>query len=85
MKINKTSSAFLGRTIDGKGISLDSQKTAAISKMASSKSTTELRRFMGIINQLGKFFPQIAELSKPMRELLSSKRGASSQEQTLSR
>ena len=64
---------FLDHTIDGKGISADLQKTAAISKMASPKSTTELRRFMVMVNQLGKFSPQIAELSKPMRELLSSK------------
>ena len=73
-EFNKTSLTFLGHTIDGKGISPDPQKTAAISKMASPKSTTELRRFMGMVNQLGKFSPRIAELSKPMRELLSSKR-----------
>ena len=42
--------------------------------MASPKSTTELRHFMGMVNQLGKFSPRIAKLSKPMRELLSSKR-----------
>jgi len=29
---------------------------------------------MGMANQLGKFSPGIAELSKPMRKLLSSKR-----------
>ena len=73
-EFNKTSLTFLGHTIDGKGISPDPQKTAAISKMASPKSTTELRRFMGMVNQLGKFSPRIAELSKPMRELLSNKR-----------
>jgi len=28
---------------------------------------------MGMVNQLGKFSPQIAELSKPMRKLLSSR------------
>ena len=73
-EFNKMSLTFLGHTIDGNGISADPQKTAAISKMASPKSTTELRRFMGMVNQLGKFSPRIAELSKPMRELLSSKR-----------
>ena len=73
-EFNKTTLTFLGHTIDGKGISPDPQKTAAINKMASPKSTTELRRFMGMVNQLGKFSPRIAELSKPMRELLSSKR-----------
>ena len=73
-EFNKTSLTFLGHTIDGKGISPDPQKTAAINKMASPKSTSELRRFMGMVNQLGKYSPRIAELSKPMRELLSSKR-----------
>ena len=39
--------------------------------MALPKSTTELRRFMGMVNQLGKFSPRNAELSKPMREFLT--------------
>ena len=29
---------------------------------------------MGLVNQLGKFSPQIAEISQPIRELLSSRR-----------
>ena len=59
--LNKDICVFniLGYTIHGKGISPDSQKTAAISKMASPKSTAKLRRFMGMVNQ-GKFSPQIA-------------------------
>ena len=31
------------------------------------------RRFMGMVNQLGKFSAKIAELSQPLRELLGSK------------
>ena len=73
-EFNKTSLTFLGHSIDEKGISPDPHKMAAISKMASPKSTTELRRFMGMVNQVGKFSPRLAELSKPMRELPSSKR-----------
>ena len=34
---------------------------------------TELRRLMGMVNQLGKFTPNIAEISQPLRELLSTK------------
>lgn len=34
-------------------------------------NVSELQRFMGIVNQLGKFSPNIAELLKPLRELLS--------------
>ena len=42
--------------------------------MEKPKTLTELRRFMGMVNQLGKFSPNIAQLSKPLRELLSTKR-----------
>ena len=36
-------------------------------------SVTELRRFMGMVNQLSKFSPNIAHISKPLRDLLSTK------------
>ena len=35
---------------------------------------TELRRFLDMANQLGKFSPRLAELSQPLRELLNSGR-----------
>ena len=38
--------------------------------MKEPSNVSELRRFMGMVNQLGKFSPNIA---KPLRELLSSK------------
>ena len=34
---------------------------------------TELHRFKGIVNQLGKLLPHLEELSSSLRELLSSK------------
>ena len=41
--------------------------------MEAPKDQSELRRFLGMVNQLSKLQPQIAELSKPLRDLLSSK------------
>eukprot|EP00731_Ephydatia_muelleri_P036767 Em0321g6a len=38
------------------------------------KNISDLRRFMGMVTQLGKFTPNLAELSQPLRELLSTKR-----------
>ena len=35
------------------------------------RTVTELRRFMGMVNQLGKFSSTLAETSHPLRELLS--------------
>ena len=64
---------LLGHVISKHGISPDPMKTAAIKEMEAPTNITELRRFMGIINQLGKFSPRIAELSSPLRELLSTK------------
>ena len=39
--------------------------------MKAPDSVTELQRFMGMTNQLGKFIPNLAELTQPLRELLS--------------
>ena len=65
---------FLGHVIDQRGITADPNKTAAIQQMETPKSVSELRRFLWMVNQLGKFFPNIVELSKPLRELLSAKK-----------
>ena len=35
-------------------------------------SVSGLRRFLGLVNQLGKSSPNIAELTQPLRELLST-------------
>ena len=41
--------------------------------MEAPSSVSDLRRFLGLVNQLGNFSPNIAELTQPLRELLSSK------------
>ena len=65
--------SFLGHTIDQEGIHADPVKTTVIFNMNPPTSVPELRRFMGMINQLGKFTPNLAELTQPLRELLSKK------------
>uniref|UniRef100_A0A1X7VGK5 Reverse transcriptase/retrotransposon-derived protein RNase H-like domain-containing protein n=1 Tax=Amphimedon queenslandica TaxID=400682 RepID=A0A1X7VGK5_AMPQE len=56
--------------LNHKGISADPSKTSAIAEMKQPTSLSELRRFMGMVNQLGKFTPHLAELAQPLRELL---------------
>jgi len=63
---------FLGHVIVANGISPDPSKTEAIQKMKTPTTVTELRRFMGMINQLNKFSPHIAHPSQPPRELLKA-------------
>jgi len=69
-QFGKSSIKFLGHVIDGNGIRADPDKTSAILKMNPPSNVSELRRFMGMINQFGKFFPNLEELTQPLRELL---------------
>ena len=69
-QFGKSSIKFLGHVIDGNGIRADPDKTSAILKMNPPSNVSELRRFMGMINQFGKFSPNLAELTQPLRELL---------------
>ena len=73
-ELSKPSFKFLGHVIDQDGVRTDPEKTAAICQMIVPQSVSDLRRFMGIVNQMGKLSPNIAEISKPLRELLSIKR-----------
>ena len=73
-EFNKQSLTFLGHKIDNQGMSPDPQKTIAIRTFKKPSNRTELRRFLGMANQLGKFTPNLPEISQPIRELLSSKK-----------
>ena len=73
-ELGKTSLKFLGHCIDKDGVRADPEKTAAICQMSPPRSVSDLRRFMGMVNRMGKFPPNNAEISKPLRELLSIKR-----------
>ena len=65
---------FLGHCVSKEGVRADPDKTAAISRMEPPHSVADLRRFMGMVNQMSKFSPNIAEIGKPLRELFSTKR-----------
>ena len=64
---------FLGQTISESGISLDQDKVRPIIDMPEPTDVSGIRRFLGMINHLGKFTPHLAEITKPMRDLLSKK------------
>ena len=81
----KTQLTFLGHLITHNGISADPAKTLAIKQMPPPNNVTELRRFLGMMNQLGKFSPNLSDLSAPLRKLLSHKQAwlwGSDQEQS---
>ncbi len=71
---SQTQLKFLGHIVNEKGVSADPEKTAAVRGMKAPTNVSELRRFLGMVNQLGKFSHNLAELCQPLRELLSKKR-----------
>ena len=73
MQFSTQSVRFLGQLVDSAGILPDPQKVEAVQLMKSPTSPSEVRRFLGMANQLGKFTPSLAEVTKPLRDLLSSK------------
>ena len=59
--------------MDGKGLRADPARLKAIQDLEQPKNVSELRRFMGMANQLRKFSPHLSEISQPLRELLSTR------------
>lgn len=64
---------FLGYIISADGMKPDPDKTRAVRDMKVPTNISELRSFLGMVNQLGKFLPNLAEKDKPLRDLLSKK------------
>ena len=64
---------FLGHIISKDGVREDPAKTTAVFEMKPSQNIAELQRFMGMVNQVGKFSPKIAELTQPLQLLLGKK------------
>ena len=72
-EFSKSSLKFLGHVINKDGISADPEKVRAITVLPPPTNIPELRRIMGMINQLGKFLPSRAKVTRPMTALLSPK------------
>ena len=60
---------FLGHLISNDGIQAGPSKVEAITQMEAATSSPELRRFLGMVNQMGKYLPNLAQTSKPLRYL----------------
>ena len=64
---------FLGHVISADGVKPDPEKTRAVQEMDAPTNVSELRSFLGMVNQLGRFLPNLAEKDKVLRDLLSKK------------
>ena len=72
-EFSKTTVKVLGNIVSSEGASPDPDKIEAIVNLPAPKNVSEVRSFLGMINQLSKFTDHLADKTKPLRDLLSKK------------
>lgn len=60
---------FLGHILSEKGVRPDIDKLESIRNFREPKSGEEVRSFLGLVNYVGKFIPDLATLTDPLRRL----------------
>ena len=61
---------WVGYKISSKGIKPINEKVQAITEKMKPKNLTELRSYLGAVNQLSRFIPNLAMKTEPFRDLL---------------
>ena len=62
--------SFLGHHLSADGSKPDQKKIEAIINMQNPSNKNELQRFLGMVNYLGKFVPNLSTVTSPLRQLL---------------
>ena len=65
---------FCGFILSANGIEADPEKVRAIADFPTPANITDLRSFMGLVNQLTEFTPDISAAAQPLRPLMSPRR-----------
>lgn len=66
--------SFCGYRLSKDGIAADPGKVSAIADFPTPANITDVRSFMGLVNQLAEFSPEISSAAAPLRPLMSPKR-----------
>ncbi|KAL5489015.1 hypothetical protein EMCRGX_G018055 [Ephydatia muelleri] len=69
MRLLMSELLYIGHRISGDGVRPDPSKVLAIQNMATPKSTSEVRRFLGMCNYLARFIPNLSWASESLRHL----------------
>ncbi|XP_050548981.1 uncharacterized protein K02A2.6-like [Daktulosphaira vitifoliae] len=69
-KFGVTEVKFLGHVFNNQGVSPDPDKIKAIINMSSPNSVKELQRFLGMLNYLSSYIPNLADETASLRSLL---------------
>ena len=66
---------FVGHQVNKDGLKPLNSRISAILDYPIPKNITELRRFLGMANQLSEYSTELAAAAEPLRDLLSTKNG----------
>lgn len=72
-EFSRRSVKFLGQVIDAQGVRADPNKIIAVTAKEEPRDVSRVRRFLGMVKHLGKYIPQLAEKTQPLRVLLQEK------------
>ena len=72
-KIRVTEVSYIGHTFTSDGVKPDQRKVQAILMMPEPKMKQDLQRFIGMIQYLAKFMPNLSEKAAPLRSLSNLK------------
>ena len=62
--------SYVGHVLTAEGVKPDYEKIRAVQEMPRPQNVSELHTFMGFIQYLGKFIPNLSEVTAPLRLLL---------------
>ena len=63
---------FFGMVLSGNGISCTEEKVKAVKEAREPRTVSETRSFLGLVNYCGRFIPDLATVSEPLRRLAKS-------------
>ena len=70
MKIMTAEVPYIRHALASNRLTPDPRKVHAVEGMPSSADKPALLRFLGMVNYMSKFIPNLADLTQPLRELL---------------
>ena len=68
-KFRQNQISYVGHVLSGEGLKADPEKIRAVQDMKRPQSQRELMTFLGFIQYLKKFMPNMADISAPLRKL----------------
>ncbi|XP_062542458.1 uncharacterized protein K02A2.6-like [Armigeres subalbatus] len=68
-EIGKETVNFMGHTLSSQGIRPTNEKVSAVQAFRQPQDAKEMRSFLGLVNYLGKFVPNLSTISAPLREM----------------